>query len=281
MPLGYLENNTGAGLARMGQSFSQAAVGIAALRQQQQQQEYLNMLRMMQMEREDRLAGLRERLYGAQTEKNLAQGMAAVQDAVRLEGLDKTLNDVESWTFAEKLMADRPLQTFSKEEYAYTPARGAMVRATPENVASISQAMRRAVAERQALSSPSSAARRLVPFNRGQYGTITQEGEELAPALPRYMGLPITSRLVNVPTEATGVPTIDIEGTAREATLPHPSLIVARWGDELRAAYESGLDVEKPELFEFIKQKYEEAVRASGVSAAPSGISKYKVIEVK
>lgn len=216
--LNYLDDpGLGQGISNLGQSMSRAAIGMAALRQRQQQQEFENRLRLAEMERELRLEGVRERLYGAQTAQHKASTDLDIEKALQLRGLSKLADEVEATTFSEGI-ADVP----DLEGRMYDPAKGSLFADTLGNRLRIANAKKKAALEKAVILGVAPAATRLRPFNVGQYGTIDQmTGEDIVPsqAPERLYNVPPENLLVTPEGEerARGLPRTRLPATGRSA----------------------------------------------------------------
>lgn len=293
--LQYNENmgEVGQGFRAIGNSLSNAALGLAVARQRDEQQRMMNMLRMMEMQKELRTEAIREKLFGAQIKEAEARTGQANERTKQLEGLNKIIGgaeDVYAQTFAEEMARSGVPALDPSTGMGYGPATGGMLPASQENLSAVANAVRRAQLERSVASNPAASARRLAPFNVGQHGTIDPFGRELAgarPAEPEIVTAPYGSGIFRVPAEGT-METLREPVVKPSVNTEHPSAIVRRYSLALESAVDSGMQEDDPEAFKELNREFIDSIlaarkaRSGGTNAPLGGVSgKYKILEVK
>lgn len=273
--LQYLDhqNDVAQGVSQVGNSMARAAMGMAALRARQQQQQFENMVRLAEMEKEQRLEGVREKLYGAQTEAQVANTEFDRERTLQLRGLSKLADAVEAETINEQLGDITDI-----EGRPYSPARGSLFADTLTNRLRIANAKKKAALEKAVILGVAPAASRLRPFNLGQFGTIDQmTGESVAPSqAPRRLhNVPPETLAIDPDTEetvATGLPRTRMPSSGRSAR--DQALI-----EVIRARGGGSTPQEIEGLMDMVDELFPDVLPKSSTNAPAGG--KYKVTIVK
>lgn len=276
--LQYLDHHSdiGQGMSNVGNAMARAAMGMAALRARQQQQQFENMVKLAEMEKESRLEGVREKLYGAQTEAQIANTEFDRERTLQLRGLSKLADAVEAETINEQLGDITDI-----EGKTYSPARGSLFADTLTNRLRIANAKKKAALEKAVILGVAPAATRLRPFNVGQFGTIDQmTGESVAPSqAPR--------RLHNVPPETLAIDPETEETVATGLPRTRPATAGRSARDQalievIRARGGGATPEEVDEIMSMVNKLFPEAPSITGSKGtnAPAG-GKYKITIIK